>query len=117
MAQAGPDLGKSRRRSGGGRSPGAAVSNKTKEASMVKRLLLVMAFVFAVFTGYALGQKAVKPLPGGHVFSGGDLGFHADEPLADVMTPGRRSVTGKFVVNVNGQWLEARPGMGVVPVR
>ena len=84
---------------------------------MVNRSLLVLAFVFAVFIGYALGQKDVKPLPGGPVFSGGDLGFQADEPLGDIMTPGRRSVTGRFVVNVNGRWVEARPGTGVVPAR
>jgi len=84
---------------------------------MVKRLFLIVAFVFAVFTGYAIGQKDMKPLQGGPVFSGGDFGFQADEPLGDVMKPGRRSVTGKFVVNVNGRWVEARPGTGVVPVR
>lgn len=85
---------------------------------MVKRLLLVVAFVFAVFTGYAIGQKDVKPLiPGAPVFSGGDLGFQADEPLGDIMKPGRRSVTGEFVVNVDGRWVEARPSVGVVPVR
>lgn len=84
---------------------------------MVKRLLLVVAFVFAVFTGYAIGQKDVRPLSGGPVFSGSDFGFQADEPLAELTNPGRRSVTGKFVVNVNGRWVEARPGSGVVPVR
>ena len=85
---------------------------------MAKRFFLTVAFVFALFTGYAIGQKDVKPLiPGGAVFSGGDFGFQADEPLGDIMNPGRRVVTGKFVVNVNGRWVEARPGSGVVPVR
>ena len=84
---------------------------------MGKRLLLVAAFVCAVSTGYAIGQRDVKPLHGGPVFSGGDFGFQADEPLGDIMKPGRRSVTGKFVVNVNGQWVEARTGYGVVPVK
>ena len=59
--------------------------------------------------GHAVGQKDVRPLPGGPVFSGGDLGFQADEPLGEIMKPGRRSISGKFVVNVNGRWVEARP--------
>jgi hypothetical protein len=84
---------------------------------MVKRLFLVVAFVFAVFTGFAIGQKDVKPLPGGPVFSGSDFGFQADEPLGDIMKSGSRSVTGKFVVNVNGRWVEARLRAGVVPLR
>jgi len=84
---------------------------------MAKRLFLTVAFVFALFTGYAIGQKDVKPLTGGPVFSGSDFGFQADEPLAVLTNSGRRSVTGKFVVNVNGRWVEARPGSGVVPVR
>jgi hypothetical protein len=85
---------------------------------MAKRLFLTVAFVFALFTGYAIGQKkGVKPLPGGPVFSGSDFGFQADEPLGELTNSGRRSVTGKFVVNVNGRWVEARPGSGVVPIR
>jgi hypothetical protein len=83
---------------------------------MVKRVFLIVAFVFAVFTGYAIGQKEATP-SGGPVFSGSDFGFQADEPLGVVMKPGRRSVTGKFVVKVNGRWVEARPSTGVVPLR
>jgi hypothetical protein len=85
---------------------------------MVKRFLLVIAFVFAVLTGYVVGQKSVKPLPGGPIFSGGDLGFQADSPLGELSIPGRDVVTGKFVVK-DGQWVEARPNarVGVVPVR
>lgn len=86
---------------------------------MVKRFLLVIALVFAVLTGYVVGQKGVKPLPGGPVFSGGDLGFQADLPLGELSIPGRDVVTGKFVVKVDGRWVEARPSarVGVVPVR
>jgi hypothetical protein len=85
---------------------------------MVKRLFLVVIFVLAVLTGYAIGQSDVKPLPGGPVFSGGDLGFQADEPLAEIMMKnGRSSITGKFVVNVNGRWVEARLRSGIVPVK
>ena len=84
---------------------------------MAKCFFLTVAFVFALFTGYAIGQKGVKPLHGGPVFSGSDFGFQADEPLGDIMKPGRRVVTGKFVVNVDGRWVEARPGSGVVPAR
>jgi hypothetical protein len=83
---------------------------------MVKRVLLVVAFVFAALTGYVFGQKEAIP-SGGLVFSGSDFGFQADEPFGDVMKPGRRLVTGKFVVKVNGRWVEARPGAGVVPLR
>lgn len=84
---------------------------------MVKRLSLIIAFVFAVFAGFALGQKQLPPISGGPVFSGNDFGFQADEPLGDIMKPGRRLVTGRFVVNVNGRWVEARPSTGVVPVK
>ena len=84
---------------------------------MVKRLFLVVAFVLAVLAGFAIGQTNVKPLPGGPVFSGDDFGFQADEPLRDIMKSGRRSVSGKFVVNVNGRWVEARPSVGVVPAK
>jgi hypothetical protein len=84
---------------------------------MVKRLFLVVIFVLAVLTGYAIGQSDVKP-PGGPVFSGGDLGFQADEPVADIILKnGRSSITGKFVVNVNGRWVEARLRSGIVPVK
>ena len=84
---------------------------------MFKRLLLAVAFVLAAFTGYAFGQKDVQPLPGGPVLSGGDLGFQVDAPLGDVTQPGRRAVTGKFVVKVNGRWVEARPSVGLVPAK
>ncbi len=62
---------------------------------MVKGLLMVVAFVFAVVTGFAVGQGDVKLLPGGPVFSGADFGFQADEPLDHIVKSGRRSVTGK----------------------
>lgn len=87
---------------------------------MLKRSLLATALVLAVFSGYALGQKNAAPLPGnpgGPVFSGGDLGFQADVPLGDILQPGRNSVTGKFVVNVNGKWVPVRSSVGVVPLR
>jgi hypothetical protein len=92
-------------------------SKKKGGLEMVKRLFLVVVFVLAVLTGYAIGQSDVKPLPGGPVFSGGDFGFQADEPLPDIMKNGRSSITGKFVVNVNGRWVEARLRSGIVPVR
>ena len=82
---------------------------------MVKRLFLVVIFVLTALTGYAIGQSDVRPLPGGRVFSGGDLGFQADEPLADIVKDGR--ITGKFVVNVNGRWVEARLRSGIVPAK
>ena len=63
---------------------------------MVKRLFLVVVFVLAVLTGYAIGQSNVKPLPGGPVFSGGDFGFQADEPLPDIMKNGRSSIDAPF---------------------
>jgi len=84
---------------------------------MVKRLVLIVGFVFGLFVAFALGQSTQKPLSGGPVFSGGDFGFQADEPLGDVIQSGRSSVTGKFVVNVNGRWVEARSRVGVVPAK
>ena len=88
---------------------------------MLKRCLVVAALVVAVFSGYALGQNKAVPAPSnpsGPVLSGGDLGFQLDAPLSD-FPASARVVTGKFVVNVNGQWIEARPAAqhGVVPVR
>ena len=87
---------------------------------MLKRSLLVTALVLAAFSGYALGQQSAVPAPGnpaGPVFAGGDLGFQADVPLSDIVQSGRNSVTGKFVVKVNGRWVEVRSSVGVVPLR
>lgn len=87
---------------------------------MLKRSLLVMALVLAGFSGYALGQQKAVPVPGnpaGPVFAGSDLGFQADVPLSDILASGRNSVTGRFVVNVNGKWMEVRSSVGVVPLR
>lgn len=88
---------------------------------MLKRSLLVTALVLAGFSGYALGQNNAIPVPSnpsGPVLSGGDLGFHVDVPLNDLSASGR-VVTGKFVVRINGRWVEARPTPqhGVVPVQ
>ena len=87
---------------------------------MVKRSLLVAALVLAVFSGYAVGQQNPIPVPGnpaGPVFSGGDLGFQADVPLSDLLHSRRGPVTGKFVVNVNGKWVDVQSSVRVVPVR
>lgn len=84
---------------------------------MVKRLILVVALLLAVLTGLAIGQRNAKPPLTAPVFSAGDLGFQTDEPLSEVMKPGRLSVTGKLVINVNGRWIEARPRTGIVPLR
>ena len=87
---------------------------------MVKRSLLVIALVLAGFSGYALGQQSAVPVPGnsaGPVFAGGDLGFQADVPLRDIVESGRNSVSGKFVVKVNGRWVEVRSTVRVVPLR
>ncbi len=85
---------------------------------MVKRSLLVLALVLAVFTGYVVGQKDVQALPGGAtVFSGDNFGFQADGRIGDTTRPGHGWVTGKFVVKVDGRWVEARMGAGVMPVR
>jgi hypothetical protein len=84
---------------------------------MVKRLVLVVGFVLGVFVAFALGQSTQKPLSAGPVFSGEDFGFQADEPLGAVMQRGRSSVTGRFVVKVDGRWVEARLRVGVMPVK
>lgn len=88
---------------------------------VANRLLLVLVLVFAVFTGYALGQKNAIPVPAnpaGPVFSGGDLGFQVSVPLSDI-PQSAPAVTGRFVVRVNGRWVEARVSAqhGVVPLR
>lgn len=84
---------------------------------MVKRLALVLAFVVTAFAGYVFGQKDVRPLPGGTtVFSGDDFGFQAEGRIGDITSAGRGWVTGKFVVKVEGRWVEARMGGGVMPV-
>ncbi len=84
---------------------------------MVRRLLLVVAFMFAALTGYVVGQKDVRPLPGGPtVFSGDDFGFQAEGRIGDITAAGRGWVTGRFVVKVDGRWVEARMGGGVMPV-
>jgi hypothetical protein len=86
---------------------------------MVNRLWLALAFVFALFTGYALGQgrSLAQPLGDAPVFSGADFGFQPDAPPVEMMASGKRSVTGRFVVKVNGRWVEARPSIGVMPAK
>jgi hypothetical protein len=89
---------------------------------MVKRLFLVVVLVLAVFSGYALGQRNPVPVPSnplGPVFSGGELGFQSDMPLNDIIDSGASSITGRFVVKVNGRWVDARPSMrhGLVPAK
>lgn len=87
---------------------------------MAKHSLLVFALVFAVFTGYVLGQRGVKPLPRSPIFSGDDLAFQVDLPSQHQLTnPNLDEVTGRFLVKVEGRWVEARPAAraGVVPVK
>jgi hypothetical protein len=84
---------------------------------MKKKAVLVVAFVFALFTGYAFGQKDTKPALGPHVFTGDDFGFQVDAYPGRMPTGDRGWVTGKFVVKIDGRWVEARLGGGVVPIR
>jgi hypothetical protein len=84
---------------------------------MKKKAVLVFAFVFALFTGYVFGQKDPKMPPiGPHVFTGDDFGFQVDV-IPGRTAPERGWVTGRFVVKVDGRWVEARLGGGVVPIR
>jgi hypothetical protein len=85
---------------------------------MLKNVVLVLAFVFAVFTGYVFGQKDPKMPPiGPHIFTGDDFGFQVDLLPGRNPAPDRGWVTGRFVVKIDGQWVEARLGGGVVPIR
>jgi len=74
--------------------------------------------VVSAFTGYVVGQKDVDPLRGGPtVYAGDDFGFRAEGRIGDVGTEGRGWVTGKFVVKIEGRWVEARRGGGAMPVK
>jgi hypothetical protein len=84
---------------------------------MSRHLVLFATLVLTALAGYAAGQTSTKPLPEGFVISGDDLGFRIDEPYVAVMKPERGSVTGTFVVRVNGRWLEVRPGFKAVPAK
>lgn len=54
---------------------------------------------------------------GPYVFTGSDFGFQVDAYPGRMPAPERGWVTGRFVVKVNGQWVEARLSGGVVPIR
>ena len=87
---------------------------------MAKKIVLVLTLVFGVFAGYVLGQKDPRTLPGSpYMFTGEDLAFQLDTPRGKMPEAGRRWVTGKLLVKINGQWVEARlgSGPGVVPLR
>lgn len=84
---------------------------------MVNRVLLLLAFLVVAFCGFAVGQSQREPLPGGPVFSGNDFGFQADDPLQALLDQGRQPITGRFVVNVKGRWVEVRSRMGVAPAK
>jgi hypothetical protein len=85
---------------------------------MVKKSLVALALVMAAFTGYVFGQKDVRPLAGGsRVYAGDDFGFRAEGRVGDVSTEGRGWVTGKFVVKIEGRWVEARLGGGAMPIK
>jgi hypothetical protein len=84
---------------------------------MVKKLVLVVGFVVAVFTGYVVGQTDAKKVPGGpQVLAGENIGFIVDARPGERPYTGRGWVTGKFVVKIDGQWVEARLGAGVTPI-
>ena len=83
----------------------------------MKRLLLALFFLAAVFSAYAVGQKGdVLRLPGGPtVYAGDSFGFRAEGRVGDPTKPGHGWITGTFVVKVEGRWVEARMGPGPHP--
>jgi hypothetical protein len=83
---------------------------------MVKKLVLVVGFVVGVFTGYGVGQTDLKKVPGPQVLAGENIGFIVDARPGERPFTGRGWVTGKFVVKIDGQWVEARLGSGVTPI-
>ena len=81
---------------------------------MPKRVLLALALVGSALSGYAFGQKDVRPLPGAPtVYMGDDFGFRA-HGLVGQPESGSGWVPGQFVVKVQGRWVEARMGGTIV---
>jgi hypothetical protein len=95
---------------------------------MRRRLLFAAGFVFAVCTAYVAGQQKPRVpeddfaalLKDGIVLSGENVGFQVERAPGETPTAERGYVTGRFVVKVNGRWVEARPAPDaprIVPVR
>lgn len=88
----------------------------------MRRWLVAAGFVFAVLTAYLAGQQNPPPegqlSPGGAVvLFGDDFGFEVERPPGRTAPAAPRGyVTGRFVVKIDGRWVEARPATGMVPV-
>ncbi len=85
---------------------------------MATRIVVIVAFVFALFGAYVLGQTTKLPDPP-NVFAGEDLAFQIDGLPGKLPDTTRGWVTGKLLVKINGRWVEARVGggIGVVPAK
>ena len=84
---------------------------------MVRKLVLAVGFVVGVFTGYGAAQTDLKKVPGGpQVLAGENIGFIVDARPGERPYTGRGWVTGRFVVKIDGQWVEVRAGAGVTPI-
>jgi hypothetical protein len=75
--------------------------------SLRARIVLVMIGL-ASFVGIGVWAQS---LPQQRVISGSDLGFRIEGSRSDG-TP-----TGRLVVRINGQWIEAAFGAGVAPAK
>lgn len=91
----------------------------------MRKWLVAAGFVFAVLTAYLAGQQNPppdqKPTPAGRVvLYGDDFGFEVERTPGrapgDLPAAPRGYVTGRFVVKVDGRWVEARPTTGMVRV-
>ena len=72
----------------------------------VKRLVVCLAILVALWT---VGSALTAQTPEKRVVSGSDLGFRIDSERGGVPT-------GRFVVRVNGQWVEVKETVGAARV-
>lgn len=67
---------------------------------------LVLAAVLSGLARWSMAQGPPRPVPP-MVISGADLGFRVEGQRGD-------AVTGRLVVRINGQWVEAQSASGVM---
>lgn len=85
---------------------------------ILRHLLLALVLVLTGLAGYVAGQvRSAVPLADGPVvYSGENFGFRATGKVGDPAGEGPGWMTGSFVIQVDGQWVEARLGTGVMPI-
>jgi hypothetical protein len=75
----------------------------------MSRVTLAVVFALGLFGSGAMAGaqlRGVTPIPEPRVLSGDDIGFRVEGRQGD-------SLVGRFVVKVNGQWVEPKVSLGV----